>query len=270
MLRNDPIPRMHIAESEDGVHFSIRPEAFIQKSENSPIGFLDNWPIDPRITYFPEEDLYYIMRPANSEHGCAAFLGKTQDFESYEDIEVISLPHNRVPCLLPEKIGGSYVRLDRPYTLVGDPHNHQQYGHIWISYSPDLVHWGRHRPLLKPRMHWNFAKIGPTPPIKTDDGWLVIIHGVSASCGGSRYGLGAMLLDLHDPSKILGAANSYLLIPAAPYEFMGRVPNVVFACGAIADHQKDELRVYYGAADTSIGLATGRLSEIIDICKKSL
>mgnify|MGYP001411954220 CR=1 FL=1 len=210
------------------------------------------------------------MRPGNSPSGCVAFLGKTADFETYEEIEVIALPHNRVPCLFPEKINGYYARLDRPYTLISDPHNYNQMGHIWISYSPDLIHWGRHRLVMKPWIHWNGSKIGPTPPIKTTEGWLVIIHGVQPSCAGLRYSIGATLLDLEDPSKVIGQANGPLLTPDTPYEFMGRTPNVVFPCGAIADYELDRLRVYYGGADTCIGLATGSISEIVDICKKGL
>ena len=231
---------------------------------------LDNWPIDPRITYFEEEETYYIMRPVNSDAGCVAFLGKTKDFITYEDIDVISLPNNRVPCLFPEKISGYYVRLDRPYALIKDPHSQPQSGYIWISYSPDLIHWGQHRLLIKPWASWNYVKIGPTPPIKTEEGWLVIVHGVSASCSGQRYSLGAILLDLNDPSKVIGRAKSYILAPDRDYEYMGSVPNVVFACGAIADYDEDRLRVYYGVADHSICLATGSMSELVDICKKEL
>lgn len=270
MLTDSSMPRIHVAESEDGISFTIRKEPFITQSNLPNIKYLDNWVIDPRVTYFPEEDVYYIIRPGNSENGCVAILGKTKDFESYEDIDVISLPNNRVPCLFSEKIGGSYVRLDRPYSLVNDPHNNDQMGNIWISYSPDLIHWGRHKLLLSPWNNWMGTKIGPTPPIKTKDGWLVITHGVSQSCTGQRYCLGAVLLDLEDPSKVIGKANSYILAPDAPYEFMGRVPNVVFACGAIADFKEDRLRVYYGGADTYICLATGSISEIIDMCKKGL
>jgi beta-1,4-mannooligosaccharide/beta-1,4-mannosyl-N-acetylglucosamine phosphorylase len=123
LLKNDPLPRIHVAESEDGIHFEIRPKPFIEKSLAPIIGPLDTWPIDPRLTPFPEENTYYVIRPGNSEHGCVAFLGKTADFEHYEEIEVIALPNNRVPSLFPEKIGGSYARLYRPYTLVSDPHN---------------------------------------------------------------------------------------------------------------------------------------------------
>lgn len=270
LLRNNSTPRMHVAESEDGINFTIRKEPFITKSTHPNIAHLDQWPIDPRITYMAEEETYYIMRPGNSDAGCVTFLGRTKDWEAYEDIAVIALPNNRVPCLFPEKINGYYVRLDRPYSLVEDPHNNEQRGFIWISYSPDLIHWGQHKILLKPWSHWNGKKIGPTPPIKTKDGWLEIIHGVGQSCSGQSYHIGAVLLDLNDPSKIIGKMEGYLLKADAEYEYNGRVPNVVFPCGAIADYDQDCLRLYYGAADTCIGLATGKLSEILEMCKKGL
>lgn len=258
-FKTHPMPEIHVAESDDGIHFNVRKEAFITKSTNPTISDLDTWPIDPRLTYIPEDDMYYIIRPINSEWGCAAVLGKTKDFEKYEEIGIVALPHNRVPSLFPGKVDGKYVRFDRPYDLHDD-------GKIWISYSPDLIHWGEYKPLLKPFTLWNWTKIGPTPPVKTKAGWLEVIHGVTTSCTGSRYSLGAVLLDLEDPSKIIGKANTPILTPCEPYEYMGTVPNVVFACGCIADEQKDELRVYYGAADTYIGLASGKLSEIIDMC----
>ena len=268
VLKGQPTPRMHVAESENGIHFTIRKEPLVTRSNK--FEYYDTWPIDPRITYMANEDTYYIMRPANSASGCCAILGKTRDFETYEEIEIIALPNNRVPSLFPEKINGLYARLDRPYSLIDDPHNQPQMGHIWISFSPDLVYWGRHRLLLTPWTHWNRVKIGPTPPIKTKDGWLVIIHGVGVSCSGQRYHIGAMLLDLNDPTRLIGKMESYLLAPDTEYEFMGRVPNVVFPCGAIGEPEKDLLRVYYGGADTCINLATGSLSEVVEACKKGL
>ena len=117
---------------------------------------------------------------------------------------------------------------------------------------------------------WAWHKIGPTPPIRTDRGWLEILHGVTSSCAGARYLIGAALLDLADPAKVVGKTRSYLLAPLAPYEQNGRVPNVVFPCGAIADHEQDRLRVYYGAADTSVCLATGSIREIVDACLREL
>lgn len=262
-LKTEPVPRIHIAESTDGINFTIRKEPFITKSKHSDIASLDNWPIDPRVTYVPEDDMYYIIRPINSPWGCAAMIGCTKDFEKFEEMDIIALPHNRVPCLFGGKVNGQYVRLDRPYNM-GDE------GRIWISFSDDLIHWGKYRPLLEPFTLWNWTKIGPTPPVKTKDGWFSLIHGVTTSCSGSRYSIGALLLDLEDPRKIIGKTTSPILTPDAPYEYMGAVPNVVFPCGFIADEKADSLRLYYGAADTYIGLATGKLSEIIDMCKFNL
>ncbi len=260
-------PYIKVARSKDGVNFTFDEKPLIVQNENPPFKDIDTWAIDPRVTYFPEEDTYYIMRPASSGYGTACILGKTKDFESYEDIEVIALPNNRVPCLFPEKINGKYMRLDRPYSAGPTPSNMNYHANIWLSESPDLIYWGKHRPVLKPWAKWNPVKVGPTPPIKTKDGWLEVIHGVAGTPQGHRYYIGAILLDLEDPTKIIGKCKSPILAPDADYEFKGVCPGVVFTCGAIADEEKDELRVYYGIADTAIGLATGSLSKIIEACK---
>ena len=161
VLRNEKYARIHVAESEDGINFSIREEPLFKQDDNKKFGNLDFHPIDCRVTQI--EDTYYIIRPGNSEWGCIALLYKTKDFETVEPVEIIALPHNRVPCLFPEKINGEYVRLDRPYS-VGAPYK-DSYANMWISKSPDLIHWGRHRPLLKRGFSpWSELKIGPTPP----------------------------------------------------------------------------------------------------------
>ena len=262
--RGKPGATTHAAESEDGVRFKINPEPFLNG-------------IDTRITKI--EDAYYIVNPGLPDSwadefgslGTFGLLGKTKDFRKYEYIETISLPDNRVPCLFPEKINGKYFRVDRPYRVI--PDDLHKFGNIWLSSSPDLIHWGYHRPLLKAEQAgpgWTGLKIGPTPPIKTNKGWLMITHGVSQSCSGHRYRLGAILMDLEDPTKILGKTKSHILAPYESYELMGKVPNVVFTCGAIPDYNKNQIRVYYGAADTCIGLATGSLSELVDACLKEL
>ena len=261
--RNKEFTSMHVCDSDDGIHFNINPEPFIQftpqaQGEENPLFHLDRWAIDPRVTKIG--DTYYIMRPGDSSLGTVALLGCTKDWKTYEHIEIVSLPMNRVPCLFSEKIGGNYVRLDRP--------SGRREGDIWIARSPDLIHWGQFRPLLRAGFHWNSKKVGPTVPIRTEQGWLVITHGVQDSCAGSRYSLGAMLLDLENPEKIVGQMKSWILTPDRDYEFNGNVPNVVFACSALADVARDELRVYYGAADTYMCLATGSLSQIINACLK--
>lgn len=272
---NGSITGIHVAMSDDGIHFEINPEPLCDKRDwaGECPGNYDCWVIDPRVTKI--DDTYYIVRPAQvAGVGPAAILEKTKDFKTVEFVECISMPSNRVPCLFPEKINGQYVRLDRPYNLVeledkgGHPLDDKRVSGIWISYSPDMVYWGKHRPLLYPPLSYANYKVGPTPPIKTKDGWLEIIHGVYKENREFCYSIGAMLLDLNDPSKIIGVAEDCILTPNEPYEVKGMVDNVVFACGAIADEETDTIRIYYGAADTCIGLATGSLSELIDACKK--
>lgn len=253
---NEQVPSIHIAESTDGIHFDIHEEPFITRSEK--YHELDHWVIDPRISYIPEDDMHYITRPMNSSWGCIDLLMRTKDFKTVEEMGIIALPNNRVPCLFQGKVNGRYARLDRPYAGAGTSVG----GDMWISYSDDLLHWGDYQPLLKPFTNWNADKIGPTPPIKTKYGWLEIIHGVKQR----RYSLGAVLLDLDDPSKVIAKAKSPILTPNEPYEYMGHASGpTVFACGALADEEKDEIRIYYGASDIAIGLATGKLSELINL-----
>lgn len=258
LLRDNPVPRIHVAESVNGVDFEIRPEPFITQLPDEPCRSLDTWPIDTRVTQIG--DAYYIVRPGAQN---IAFLHRTRDFVTHEFLDIIALPGNRVPCLFPEKIDGAYWRLDRP------SQGRRTQGEIWISRSPDLIHWGHHRFLLEGFNDWCGNKIGPTPPIRTEKGWLEVIHGVSHNCSNYRYCIGAILLDLNDPGKILGKMDGYLLCPDTLYEHNGRVPDVVFTCGAIADLKTRKLRVYYGAADTCIGLAEGNLDAIVDACMKT-
>ncbi len=250
---NNQVPSIHLATSEDGIHFDISEKPVITRSEK--FHNLDLWPIDPRVSYVPEDDMYYIIRPMNSSWGQIDLLMRTKDFETFEEMDIVSLPGNRVPCLFQGKVNGRYARLDRPNKALDGIG-----GHIWISYSDDLIHWGEHKPLLKPYTNWGDTKIGPTPPIKTKYGWLEIFHGVKIN----RYSLGAVLLDLDDPSKVIAKAKSPILTPNMPYEYMGHVPPTIFTCGALVDEEKDEIRIYYGAGDCCIGLATGKLSELIE------
>lgn len=250
---NDQVPSIYYCESEDGINFKISDEPVIKRSEKFPE--LDNWPIDPRLAYIPEDEMYYLIRPMNSSWGTTSLLMKSKDLKSWEEICIASLPPNRVPCLFNGKVNGKYARLERPNKELNGVG-----GTIWISYSDDLIHWGEYKPLLKGYTNWADTKIGPTPPIKTKYGWLEIYHGVK----GTRYSIGAVLLDLYDPSRVVAKMKSPLLTPNADYEYNGHISNVVFTCGAIVNEDKDEIKIYYGAADCAIGLATGKLSELID------
>lgn len=265
---------IHLAKSKDGVNFTIGKEPFCSKRAWTEFPMnCDCWVIDPRITKI--DDTYYIVRPAQVEKvGPAALLEKTKDFKSLEFVECISLPNNRVPCLFPEKINGQYVRIDRPYSLLrlenkgGHPLDDQLLGGMWLSYSPDLIYWGKHRPLLYPPLSFANYKVGPTPPIKTKDGWLEIIHGVYKENREWCYSLGAVLLDLEDPSKVISVLDRPILTPTENFETDGLTKNVVFSCGAVIDENKDEIKIYYGAADECIGLAIGSLTELLSEVKK--
>lgn len=192
-----------------------------------------------------------------------------------EFVECIALPNNRVPCLFPEKINDQYVRIDRPYNLLrldnrgGHPLDDQLLGGMWISYSPDMIYWGKHRPLFYPPLSFANYKVGPTPPIKTKDGWLEIIHGVYKENREWCYSLGAILLDLEDPSKVIGVLDKPILTPSEPYEKDGLTKNVIFSCGAIVNEENDEIRIYYGASDECIGLARGSFSELLSAVKNN-
>jgi predicted GH43/DUF377 family glycosyl hydrolase len=262
---NERLGETRVARSKDGLNFKIDDKSFINLNiDTYPYNIINRHIIDNRVTLI--DDTYYILTPVGAGvfDGPATIIGKTKDFEKYEPIEVISLPRNRGISLFPEKIDDKYYRIDRPGAGAGS------IGSLWLSSSPDLVHWGAFRPLLYPFAEYGKSKIGPTPPIKTDKGWLVIIHAVSESCGGTKYSIGAILLDLEKPWEVIGKTYSPLLSPEMDYELSGWVDNVVFPCGAIADHTKDELHLYYGAADTRICLATGSLSEIINACIENI
>lgn len=260
-FRNVNDGHTRVARSRDGLRFELDDAPlFDLTGREYPFDICCKHPIDPRLTKI--DDMWYLITPTacgDFDAPCA-ILGRTKDFRDYELLDIIAPPRNRGASLFPEKIGGLYYKLDRPGGGDGVK------GTIWLSSSPDLIHWGRYRPVIQPYNFWNRIKIGPTPPIKTDRGWLVIIHGVWKPCDGPHYYLGAMLLDLEEPTKVIGKTQSWLLAPERDYETRGRVDNVVFACGALADAEEDELRLYYGAADTRICLATGSLSEVVQAC----
>ena len=259
------VGQTRVARSKDGINFVLEDKNFIDvQAEGMPWDLYHHF-IDNRVTKI--DDIYYIITPVmvNQFDSPVGMLGKTKDFKTYERIEIITAPKNRGASLFPEKINGKYYKLDRPGG--GDGGN----GDIWISASEDLVHWGEFKPVLAAGYRfWNVEKIGPTPPIKTDKGWLDIIHGVFSPAGGTYYYLGAMLLDLDEPWKVIGKTNSYIMAPETGYEKHGNCDNTIFACGAIADYDKDQIRLYYGACDNYICLATGSLSELVDACIKGI
>jgi predicted GH43/DUF377 family glycosyl hydrolase len=213
---------------------------------------------DPRITFVPELNKYAIAYTAYSKDGPGVALAFTEDFHTYERIGLIMPPEDKDAALLPYRIGGYWALIHRP---VGAPR-----AHMWISYSPDLRHWGSHKLMLEARRGawWDANKIGLSPPpIETPQGWLIIYHGVRMTAAGAIYRLGLALFDLHTPERLLKRGDEWVFGPEERYEQRGDVGNVVFPCGYTIQPDGDTIFLYYGAADTSIALATGSISHMI-------
>jgi predicted GH43/DUF377 family glycosyl hydrolase len=247
-----------LAESEDGFNFKARPEPFMTPGKELLAEYEAFGIEDPRITYL--EGSYYITYSAYSQHGVRIGLAKTQDFESVERVALITQADYRNTVLFPEKIDGRYVKLDRPHSDISP-------WSIWVSYSPDLRHWGDSRLVMKPvPYHWDEMKIGPgAPPIRTDKGWLSIYHGVFPTMAGHVYRLGAALHKLDDPAQILGVGDRWILQPEDPWEITGYVPNVVFTCGAVPEDD-GTLKLYWGGADKVMCAGTAVIDELVDLC----
>lgn len=212
---------------------------------------------DPRITYVPELGQYAVAYTAYSPSSPAVSLALTKDFRDFERYGVIIPPEDKDAALLPRRIKGRWALIHRPViSALG--------AHMWISYSPDLRHWGGHRLMLPARRGawWDSAKVGlGPPPIETSAGWLVLYHGVRPTVSGAIYRLGLALLDLDEPERCIRRGESWVFGPDEPYERFGDVNNVVFPCGWVVEG--DQVRMYYGAADTCVAVATVRLSDLL-------
>jgi predicted GH43/DUF377 family glycosyl hydrolase len=250
-----------LAKSNDGLHFDVEKKPVMIPAKEGAFAKYEARGIeDPRITEI--DGIYYVMYTAYSEFGARIALAKTEDFHHYERIALISEPGNKDGILFPEKINGEYVRFDRP---IGNG-----VGCMWISYSKNLVDWGRSEQMMSPRpRYWDNYRIGAsTPPIKTEHGWLEIYHGVKMTSSGPIYRIGTVLLDLENPAKIKNRCEESILSPRENYERIGDVGNVVFACGAILE-DNNEIKVYYGGADTHICVATIDFNELLNFTLNS-
>lgn len=250
--------------SDNGIDWTIDHEPIHMEAGNTQMIHSD-YKYDPRVTFI--EDRYWITW-CNGYNGPTIGIGYTFDFKQFYQCENAFLPFNRNGVLFPKKINGKYAMLSRP-----SDNGHTPFGDIFISYSPDMKYWGEHRNVMKvtpfEESAWQCTKIGAgTVPILTDHGWLMIYHGVINTCNGFRYAMGAAILDENEPDKVKYRTQSYLLGPAAPYELVGDVANVVFPCAALHDFEKDRIAIYYGAADTVTALAFANISELIDFTIK--
>lgn len=213
---------------------------------------------DPRITYVPELGQYAVAYTSFARGGPGVSLALTRDFRSFERYGVIMPPEDKDAALLPRRINGYWALIHRPMTALG--------AHMWISYSPDLRHWGSHKVILQARRGgwWDANKIGLcSPPIETAKGWLTIYHGVRQTASGNIYRLGLALFDLEQPDICLQRGDSWMFGPEAPYERGGDVNDVVFPCGQTIAADGDTINMYYGAADSTVALATGSIRSLL-------
>jgi len=252
--------RSHIivARSEDGVtDWKVEERALLHPAQGYP--YETNGVEDCRITRIEDLGVWALAYTAYSEQGPGVALATTPDFQSVARIGLVLPPEDKNAALFPRKFNGLYAMLHRP--SVGG-------GSIWLSYSPDLVYWGQAKLVIPARQGpwWDGRRVGAgLPPIKTDDGWLIIYHGVKELAGRPIYRLGAAVLDLEEPHRLVSRARRWLLGPREHYERTGDAPNVIFSCGGFV--RDDELWVYYGATDSCICVARAKVAEVLRVVR---
>lgn len=246
-----------VARSRDGeTGWEIDPEpTFMPHPDHDE----EEWGVeDPRITYLPEEDRYAVLYTAYSHRGPGVALALTEDFRSFERHGLIFQPEDKDAALYPRRFGGRWLALHRPVTTLG--------ANIYLSTSTDMDDWGQTECVLEARKGpwWDAVKVGLSPPpIETDEGWLVMFHGVKVTGAGVLYRNGLALFDRDDPRRLLLRSDPWVLGPLEPYERIGDVDHVVFPCGTTVADDGDTLRVYYGAADSAVGVARASLRELL-------
>lgn len=215
---------------------------------------------DPRVTWVEDRQTFVIAYTAYSHGGPLVSLAETKDFSDFARLGPVMPPEDKDAAVFPRRFGDYYAMIHRPVPSG-------RFGaHIWICFSPDLIHWGNHRVLLHARRGawWDANKIGLScPPLATSDGWLILYHGVRDTAGGCLYRLGLALLEMENPSRVIRRSDEWVLAPETPYERQGDVSGVVFPCGWILDGATGSIRLYYGGADTCLALATAQLPDVL-------
>jgi beta-1,4-mannooligosaccharide/beta-1,4-mannosyl-N-acetylglucosamine phosphorylase len=255
------VPYIYLGRSKDAIHWEFDKDKipFVDE-EGKPA--MPVYAYDPRLVKV--EDTYYIIW-CQDFYGASIGLAKTSDFETFTRLASPFIPLNRNAVLFPRKINGNFVMLSRP-----SDSGHTPFGDIFLSESPDMVYWGKHRHVMgRGQAWWESVKIGGgAAPIETSEGWLMFYHGVSGTCNGFVYSIGGAILDLEQPSKVLYRCENWLLTPEEWFEERGFVPNVCFPCATIHDPDSGRIAIYYGAADSYVGLAFCYFEEIVEYIKK--
>ena len=255
------VPHIYLGHSKDGIHWEVDREK-VPFTDEAGMPKMPLYAYDPRLVR--AEDTYYIIW-CGDFFGASIGMAKTKDFKTFTRMENPFIPFNRNAVLFPRKIGGTYRLLSRP-----SDGGHTPFGDIFLSESPDLTFWGKHRHVMgSGEEWWEGTKIGAgAAPIETSEGWLLFYHGVCTTCSGFVYSMGGAILDLNEPSKVLYRCSDYLLTPEEPYETTGFVPNVVFPCASLQDGATGRIAIYYGAADTHVGLAFTTVDRVVSYIKE--
>ena len=255
---------IYVGFSKDGINWEISDDPIV--FEGDPVVTEKVYRYDPRVCCL--DGKYYITR-CNGYHGPTIGIGWTEDFKTFHQIENAFLPYNRNGVLFPRKIDGKYMLMSRPSDT-----GHTPFGDIFVSQSYDMEFWGKHRHMMGPSKFedsgWQCTKIGAGPvPIETDEGWLLIYHGVITTCQGYVYRMGAALLDRDEPWKVLYRTSDYIMAPYEDYEMNGDVPNVTFPCATLCDAETGRIAIYYGCADTVTGLAFTTVDTLLEYMKEN-
>ena len=258
------ISHLQVARSKDGAtgwQFDKKP--LLEPTSTHPE---EVWGCeDPRLIWLPERDEWAIAYTSYSDRGPLVSLAMTSDFHEVRRFGPVMSPEDKDAALFPARFNGRWAMIHRPSPLRGG-------AHMWISYSPDLRHWGDHTLLVEARKGawWDADKIGlGPPPMATREGWLVMYHGAHVTASGPIYRVGFVLLDLENPELVLHRSDEWVLGPHADYERVGDVSKVVFPNGWVVDDTTGTLSLYYGAGDSVVALATANLAEILEHVRRS-
>ena len=246
-----------VARSPDGfTNWEIDNRPTMEADQNSRE---ERWGLeDPRVVWLEEQKQFGITYTSFSEGGPVVSLAITKNFRTFARLGALLPPEDKDACLFPRRFKGRFALIHRPIV--------RGQAHMWLCFSPDLKHWGDHRPLIKTRdAYWDCHRVGlASQPIETSEGWMIFYHGVRITTAGAIYRVGLALLDLEEPWRVLRRGDEWVLGPLAPYERIGDVSDVVFPTGAIVHKETNQLYLYYGAADSTIAVATANLSDILD------
>lgn len=246
-----------VARSSDGfTNWQIDTEPTLKADHSSQE---ERWGLeDPRITWLEEQKQFAVTYTSFSEGGPVVSLAVTKNFRAFARLGALLPPEDKDACLFPRRFRGRFALIHRPIV--------RGQAHIWISFSPDLKHWGDHRILITTRhAYWDCHRVGlACQPVETDHGWIIFYHGVRSTTAGAIYRMGIALLDLEEPWKVLRRGDEWIFGPRELYERVGDVGGVIFPTGVTVNRETDKLNLYYGAADCVVAVATADYSEVVE------